>query len=136
MQDKCFKRQPAAVTAGLIAAALLLVSVMAFSEIGLTRLEKEVMPKIDEAIAAAQRGDIKTANSLSAAVDERLRKAEPTLMLIAGHRDLMDMLRASGEAVQFGGGGSADDYIEALYAVRIALKLILENNDLTFGNIL
>ena len=45
MQDKRFKRQPAAVTAGLIAAALLLVSVMAFSEIGLTRLEKEVMPK-------------------------------------------------------------------------------------------
>jgi hypothetical protein len=50
MNEKHFKRQPLAVTVGIIAAAALLVSVMLASELGMTRLEKEVMPLIDEAI--------------------------------------------------------------------------------------
>ncbi|GEM_PF-5090347 len=134
--DKRFKGQPAAVTIGFLAAVLLLFGIMLASELGLTALEKRTVPLIDEAIAAAMEGDTETANRLSAQIDSTLREAEPALMLIANHRDLMDMLDASNKAVLLGETGERDSCIEALSSVRTVLRLLLENNDLTFGNIL
>ena len=136
MNEKHFKRQPLAVTVGIIAAAAPLVSVMLASELGMTRLEKEVMPLIDEAIEAARRGDTEGANRLAEKIDSLLKGAAPALMMIANHRDLMDLLEDSAKAALLGAEGERDDYIEELCAVRTTLRFILDNNDLTVGNIL
>ena len=81
------RAQTAAAAIGLVAAVGLLVFVLVFSEICLTKLENRVMPLIDAAIGAAGAGDTEKANALGTVIDRELRDAEGTLMLIAGHRD-------------------------------------------------
>ncbi|MBR6006441.1 MAG: hypothetical protein IK064_02310 [Clostridia bacterium] len=133
--SKNLKIQSIAATSALIASAVLLAAVLIVSEAALTKLESRTMPLIEEALAAA-RDEPGRAGELMRSVDGTLRRAEPLLMLIASHRDLMEMLRCSAEAVRLGAIGDSSGCMEAISVARTYLRLILESNDLTIGNIL
>ncbi|MBR5949376.1 MAG: DUF4363 family protein [Clostridia bacterium] len=134
--EKQLRARSRASAAALILSALLLAAIFFFSKRSLSELENKLYPLIDEAMGAAHSGDFETVGRAGKEIDAILHENENALMIYASHRDIIDLLRCSGELASLGANGERDDYIEALATLRVTLHLLRENNTATLGNIL
>ncbi len=134
--EKLLRARSRASAAALFLSIALLAAIFTFSKRSVLKLEGELCPLIDEAMGAAYEGDLENAARAGKEIDSILKSHERALMICTGHRDLIDLLRCSGELAALGADGERDDYIEQLAALRVLLHLLLENNTVTLGNVL
>lgn len=134
--EKLLRARSRASAISLFLSISLLAAIFAFSKHSVLKLEAELCPLIDEAMSAADANDLESAAQVGREIDERLKSHERALMICTGHRDLIDLLRCSGELAALGADGERDDYIEQLAALRVLLHLLRENNTVSLGNVL
>ena len=133
---KQLRAQNAASNWALIVSLLLLAAIFAFSSLSLSRIDGEVYPIIDEAIAAAHSEDFARVKLLGERLERILHEHESEMKLYASHRDITDVLRCAGELTALSDSGEKDDYIESLAGIRAMLQLLHENNCVSLGNLL
>ena len=134
--EKLLRARSRASAAALFLSIALLAAIFTFSKRSVLKLEAELCPLIDEAMGAADSEDLENAARAGREIDSILKSHERALMICTGHRDLIDLLRCSGELAALGADGERDDYIEQLAALRVLLHLLLENNTVSLGNVL
>lgn len=134
--EKLLRARSRASAIALFLSIALLAAIFAFSKRSVIKLEAELCPLIDEAMSAADSGDLEKAARAGREIDSILKSHERALMICTGHRDLIDLLRCSGELAALGESGERDDYIEQLAALRVLLHLLRENNTVSLGNVL
>lgn len=133
--QRIIRRQAVVTTVSFLLAVASLLAALIFSASRLGALDRELVPLIDAAQTAAEAGDSARANGFCVDLRAALLRYEPELKLISSHRDLFELLRATGELVSLGASGGRDSYITALSSVRAMLTMLLENEKLTFENI-
>ena len=134
--EKLLRARSRASAIALFVSIALLAAIFAFSKRSILKLEAALCPLIDEAMSAADSGDMASAARAGREIDAIVKSHERALMLCTGHRDLIDLLRCSGELAALGESGERDDYIEQLAGLRVLLHLLRENNTVSLGNIL
>lgn len=134
--EKLLRARSRASAIALLFSIAMLAGIFAFSKQSVLKLEAELCPLIEEAMSAVDQGELERAARAGKKIDAILKSRESALMICTGHRDLIDLLRCSGELAALGADGERDDYIEQLAALQVLLHLLRENNTVSLGNVL